>query len=427
MLLIKKGRVINPATGVNDVLDVLIEDGIVTVMERDIKRPDCRVIDASGCFVMPGFIDLHVHLRTPGQEYKEDMVSGTKAAAKGGVTTVVAMPNTKPVVGTAETVNWIKNKAKEDALVNVCVVGCITKDMAGKELSDIEAMIDAGICALSEDGKSVMDSGLYRKAMKIAAKRGIPVLAHCEDINLVEGGVMNLDENSKRLGLQGISNAVEDIIAARDILIAKETGAKLHLCHCSTKLSAEMIRKAVSDGVDVSGEVCPHHFTLTSDDIKTNDSAYKMNPPLRGREDKEALIAGLKNNIFNIISTDHAPHSAEEKAKPMEEAPFGIVGLETSAALTYTELVDKGIISISDMVMKMSTNPAGVLGIDKGDISPGHVADIVIFDPQAEYTIDKESFVSKGKNTPFDGRRVKGRVEVTVVGGKVVYERGEFV
>lgn len=423
MLLIKNGRVINPATGTDDVLDVLVCEGKVTGIGKDLEQPECDTIDASGCFVMPGFIDLHVHLRTPGQEYKEDVKTGTAAAAKGGFTTIVAMPNTRPVIDSIEMVDEINSIIKRDALINVLQVGAVTKGMEGRELSDIEGMIDHGICAISEDGKSVMDSGLYRKAMKIAAEKRIPVLAHCEDINLVEGGVMNLDENSARLGMKGISNAVEDVIAARDILLAKETGARLHLCHCSTRYSVDMVKSARTEGIDLTAEVCPHHFTLTSDDIKEDDANYKMNPPLRTKEDKDALLKGLSEGIMSVISTDHAPHSKEEKEKGIKDAPFGIVGLETSACLTFTELVDKGLISPLDMAAKMSYNPAKVLGIHKGDISVGRVADIVIFNPKAEVIIDKNTFASKGKNTPFHGRKVKGRVEYTILAGNVVYEK----
>ncbi|MBR5338328.1 MAG: dihydroorotase [Lachnospiraceae bacterium] len=421
MILIKGGRVLNPATNTDEITDLLICDGIVSKIGPDINETDCEVIDASGCFVMPGLIDLHVHLRTPGQEYKEDVVTGTKAAAKGGFTTIVAMPNTKPVIDSIEMVDEINGIIKRDALVNVLQVGAVTKGMEGKELSDIEGMAAHGICALSEDGKSVMDSGLYRQAMKLAAKLWIPVLAHCEDINLVEGGVLNLDENSKRLGFNGISNAVEDVIASRDILLAKETGARLHLCHCSTAFSVPMVETAKAQGIDVTAEVCPHHFTLTSEDIKGDDANYKMNPPLRTKEDRQALIDGLGKGIMSVISTDHAPHSAEEKAKGIKDAPFGIVGLETSACLTYTQLVDTGVITPLDMAAKMSYNPARVLGIDKGDISPGHVADIVIFDPSKEYEIDKNTFVSKGKNTPFHGMSVKGEVRYTLLEGKVIF------
>lgn len=422
MLLIKNGRVINPATGIDQVLDVLITEDKVTGIEANIEQSRCDVIDATGCFVMPGFIDLHVHLRTPGLEYKEDIVTGSKAAAKGGFTTIVAMPNTKPVVDNPEVVKLIYDKAKSESQVNILQVGAITKDMAGKELSDIEGMIEAGICAISEDGKSVMDSGIYKEAMKIAAKHNIPVLAHCEDINLVQGGVVNLDENAKKLGLKGISNAVEDIITARDIFLAKETGATLHLCHCSTKNCVDMVKMANDNGIPVTAEVTPHHFTLSSDDIVDDDANFKMNPPLRTKEDKDALIKGMSDGIMTVISTDHAPHSEEEKNASMKTAPFGIVGLETSASLTYTQLVKQGLLSHTEMALYMSTNPAKVLGIDKGDISVGKTADIVIFNPKAKVTVDKNKFESKGKNTPFHGWELNGEVEYTIVNGKIVYQ-----
>ena len=284
-------------------------------------------------------------------------------------------------------------------------------------------MAAAGCHAISEDGKSVMNASLYRKGMKEAKKAGISVFAHCEDITMVEGGVMNADENAKRLGLKGITNSVEDVIVARDILLAKETGVRLHLCHCSTKDSVTMVEMAKKEGLPVTAEVCPHHFILTSDDIKEDDGNFKMNPPLRSREDVEALRMGLKNGIMDVISTDHAPHSEEEKNRSIEKASFGIVGLETSAALTYTELVKTGVLSIMDMAEKMSYNPAQILGLtEKGAVAEGKIADLVIFDPDANYKIDKNTFFSKGKNTPFGGREVYGRVEYTLADGEIVYE-----
>ena len=272
-----------------------------------------------------------------------------------------------------------------------------------------------------------MDSGLYRKAMKKAAKLNLSVLAHCEDINLVEGGVMNMGSKSDSLGLIGISNAVENVITARDIMLAEETGARLHLCHCSTKESMDMIRDGKAKGIKVSGEVCPHHFVLTEDDIPGDNAMYKMNPPLRSKADKEALLEGIKDGTVEVISTDHAPHSMEEKMKSMKDAPFGIVGLETSLALSYTYLVDAGLISLSTLVEKMSYNPARILGIDKGNIDTGKVADIMIFDDTSEYTINPDTFVSKGKNTPFSGMKVKGRVAYTIMGGKVTYVKEDII
>ena len=420
-ILIKNGRLINPSEKLDKVMDIFVEDGIIKEKAESIEKQADTVIDAAGCYVMPGLIDLHVHFRDPGLTYKEDIETGSKAAAKGGFTTVCCMPNTKPVVDNVETVKYIIEKGEKTGLTNVLPVGAVTKNMAGVEITDVEELKKAGICAISEDGKSVMNSGVYRKAMKNAAKANVPVLAHCEDINLVEGGVINLGDKSSELGVKGISNAVEDVIAMRDIMLAKETGATLHLCHCSTKDSVEMVKRAKEEGIKVTAEVCPHHFSMCSDDITSKDCNFKMNPPLRAREDMEALIKGLQDDIMDVISTDHAPHSAEEKAKDLEHAPFGIVGLETSVALTVTNLVKKGYLTPMQMAAKMSYNPAKVLGIPKGTLDEGKIADITIIDPDKEYTIDVNTFESKGKNTPFDGYKVSGEVEYTILNGKVVY------
>ncbi len=422
-ILIKNGHVVDPLTSRDGCFDVLVEDDRICKVEEKIEEEVARVIDAGGCYVMPGFIDLHVHLRDPGLEYKETLETGGKAAVKGGVTTVCAMPNTKPVIDDGEKVSEVHGRAKRESPANIIQIGAVTRGQLGAELSDIEGMAKAGCHAISEDGKSVMNASLYRKGMKLAKEQGISVFAHCEDITMVEGGVMNADANTERLGLRGITNSVEDVIVARDILLAKETGVRLHLCHCSTADSVKMIKAAKEEGLLVTGEVCPHHFVLTSDDIKEDDGNYKMNPPLRSRADVEALRQGLKDGIMDVISTDHAPHSAEEKNKSMTQAAFGIVGLETSAALTYTYLVKQGVISVMGMAEKMSYNPSKILGLsDKGSVSEGKIADVVVFDPDKTYKIDKETFVSKGKNTPFDGMEVSGEVRYTLVGGEIVYE-----
>ena len=420
-ILIKHGRVLDPDTRKDGIYDVLTEDGVIRKVAPEIEEPADQVLEAEGCWVMPGLIDLHVHLRDPGLTHKETVETGAAAAAHGGITTIVAMPNTKPVVDDEHKVSYVHNKAKSCTLVHVLQAGAVTKGQKGEELADIEKMAAAGAPAISEDGKSVMNSGLYRKAMKIAAQCGIPVLAHCEDINLVEGGVVNADPAMEKLGLKGISNAVEDVITARDIMLAKETGARLHLCHCSTADSVRMEAEAKKEGLPVTAEVCPHHFTLSTEDISGPDTNYKMNPPLRTRADVEALRQGLKDNIMDVISTDHAPHSAQEKAQSMEKAPFGIVGLETSVALTITELVEPGILTPMQMAEKMSYNPAKVLGIDKGSLAEGKPADITIIDPDAEYVIDTRTFFSKGKNTPFNGKKVKGLVRATICDGKIAY------
>ncbi|MEG2257965.1 MAG: dihydroorotase [Lachnospiraceae bacterium] len=421
-ILIKNGHVIDPYSKRDEICDVLIQDEKVVKIESKIEELADRTIDASRCYVMPGFIDLHVHLRDPGLEYKETLTTGGQAAARGGVTTLCAMPNTKPVIDTGDKVRSVHQRAKEECLVHVIQLGAVTIGQQGKQLSDIEGMAKAGCKAISEDGKSVMDAVLYRNAMRIAKEKDLRVFAHCEDINLVEGGVMHADTKAKSLGLKGISNSVEDVIVARDILLAKETGVKLHLCHCSTKDSVIMVEQAKKEGLPVTGEVCPHHFILTTDDITEDDGRFKMNPPLRNKEDMEALRMGLKMDIMDAIATDHAPHTEQEKNQSIKDAAFGIVGLETMASLTYTELVDTGILTPMQMAEKMSGNPAKILGIDKGCLAPGKIADVVIFDPNITYTIDKATFLSKGKNTPFHGKKVKGEVRFTLVSGNVVYE-----
>lgn len=421
-VLIKNGHVVDPLTGKDGKYDVLVEGDRIKKVAEHIAEDAQDTIDAAGCYVLPGFIDLHVHFRDPGLEYKETLATGGRAAVKGGVTTVCAMPNTRPVIDTAKKVEEVHERQKTEALTNVIQLGAVTAGQYGKELADIKGMAEKGCRAISEDGKSVMDASLYRKGMKLAKECGIAVFAHCEDITMVEGGVMNADENAKRLGMPGITNSVEDVIAARDILLAKETGVRLHLCHCSTADSVKLVKLAKEAGLPVTAEVCPHHFILTSDDILSDDGNYKMNPPLRSKEDVEMLRQGLKDGIMDVIATDHAPHSEEEKNKSMKEAAFGIVGIETSAALTYTALVKTGILSIMDMAEKMSSNPAKILGLeDKGSISEGKIADIVIFDSKKEYRIDKSTFVSKGKNTPFDGFPVTGEIVYTMVAGKIVY------
>lgn len=439
-ILIKGGYVINPATKMDEVADVRIENDVIAEIGKNLKaKKTDRVIQAKGYYVMPGFIDMHVHFRDPGFEQKEDIYTGMAAAAHGGYTTVLTMPNTKPVVDNADVVNYVHTKAASGHCIHVMQVGAVTKGQQGKELADIKGMVEAGIPAISEDGKSVMNAEVYREGMLEAAKYGIPVLAHCEDINMVNGGVMNADAKAKELDMPGITNSVEDVIIARDIVLSKETGAQLHLCHCSTADSVKMVKLAKEEGLKVSAEVCPHHFTLTSDDIKKfvpqiengiliphetdADTNYKMNPPLRTGKDVEALKEGLRDGIMDVISTDHAPHTFDDKNTSMKKAPFGIVGLETAACLTYSELVLGGYLTPMQMAEKMSYNPARIIGIDKGDIQPGKKADVVLFDPNETYRIDKNTFASKGRNTPFDGREVTGRVKLTICDGNIVYEQ----
>ena len=421
--IIKNGHVLNPSTNMDGVYDVVIEDGIITAISENVMPTDGdEVILAEGKYVMPGFIDLHVHFREPGFEYKETIKTGAMAAARGGYTSVCPMPNTNPVIDSKEMVEWLKKKETEESVIHILPVGAVTKGQVGQELADMKGMAESGAVAVSEDGKSVMDILVYVEGMKQAKENNLVVLAHCEDKALVRGGVMNDGPKAKELGLKGITNAVEDVITARDIFLANETGAKLHLCHCSTKDSVALIKMAKDAGYQVTGEVCPHHFTLADEDIPCDDSNYKMNPPLRSKADVQALKDGLKNGIMDVISTDHAPHGAEEKSKSMAESPFGIVGVETAFALTVTELVEQGYLTKMQLVEKMSYNPACVLGIDKGQLAEGKAADIVIADFEESYTIDVNKFTSKGKNTPFDGKKVKGRIYQTLVDGNVVYD-----
>lgn len=424
-MIIKNGRVINPATNTDAVFDILVEDGIIKEISESISREQeeqCEtVIDAGGCFCMPGLIDLHTHLREPGYEHKETMRTGARAAARGGFTTICAMPSTKPVIDSLEMVEYIIDKANDITDVNILPIAAMTAAQEGEYITDFEKLYSAGVVGFSEDGCSVADARVARQAMRLAAEIGAPVFAHCEDKKLAARGVMNAGNRAKELGLFGIMNAVEDTIIARDLILAKNTGVKLHISHCSTADGVRMIALAKEDGLDVTAEVTPHHLILTEDDITGEDTNYKTNPPLRSKKDREALIKGLCDGTIDVISSDHAPHHPNEKAQTFEEAPFGVSGLETAVSLIITEFVKKDIITPLQMAEKMSYNPAKILGLDKGDISVGKTADITIINPEERYIIDSNHFASKGKNTPFNGKEVYGQVCYTIVGGRVVY------
>lgn len=434
---IRNGMVISPANKLEQLADLYIENGIITAITQPGERKlpkDFMEISASRKWVVPGLIDLHVHFREPGFEYKEDIESGCRAAAKGGFTTVCPMPNTKPAIDSSEMVAFIAKKALQANGVTLLPVGAITKGQNGIELSDFLAMKNApgSIYALSEDGKSVMDSRIMKQAMEKAKDLNLPIFSHTEDRELAKDGVMNEGETAQLLGLEGIPPEAEEVIAIRDILLAKNTGCRLHLCHISTKGSVELIRQAKRFGILVTAETAPHYFLLTDKDVaqEKNDngcnvlqanSNWKMNPPLRSEKDRQAIIEGLKDGTLDVIATDHAPHHREEKEKPFEEAPFGIIGLETSFALSYTGLVKTGILSPQELIQCMSTTPAQILGIDRGVIGVGKAADLAIIDVEHEYTIDTDAFASKSRNTPFLGKKVFGQVCYTMVDGKVIY------
>ena len=416
-ILIKNGRVIDPDTRKDGRYDILIEEDKIVKVDQEIKEEAEEVIDAEGCYVMPGLIDLHVHLRDPGQTYKETVETGAAAAAHGGFTTVLAMPNTKPVTDDRLNIRYVHNKAKAMAPIHVLQAGAITKGQKGKELADIESMVAEGAPAISEDGKSVMDSLLCKEAMKIAAECGVPVMAHCEDIDLVDGGVANDDESIRKQGLRGISNAVEDIIAVRDVMLAGETGAHLHLCHCSTYGSVEIVKQAKKQDIHVTAEVCPHHFTLTSKDVDASDANYKMNPPLRTKKDVEALKRGLRDDIMDVIATDHAPHTAEEKAREFAKAPSGITGLETAFSVCNTYLVQTDKLTPMQLVDRMSKAPAEIYGLTDRAVQAGNFARLVLLDWDTEKVY--ETYKSKGINTPYTGKKLTGSPKAIVTGAKV--------
>ncbi|MEA4987092.1 MAG: dihydroorotase [Anaerovorax sp.] len=436
-LCIRNGMVISPANKLEQLADIYIEDGIITAITNPGERNfygEYKEISASGKWVVPGLIDLHVHFREPGFEYKEDIESGCRAAAKGGFTTVCPMPNTKPAIDNPELVAYVAKKAMEANGVAVLPIGAITLGQEGNELCDFEAMKNApgSIYALSEDGKSVMDSQIMKQAMEKAKDLNLPIFSHTEDRELAQGGVMNEGETARSLGLCGIPSEAEEIIAIRDILLAKNTGCQLHLCHISTKGSVELIRQAKYYGIPVTAETAPHYFLLTDKDVIKEgqetkskrlkaDPNWKMNPPLRSEEDRLEIIKGLKDGTIDVIATDHAPHHSEEKAKTFQEAPFGIIGLETSFALSFTSLVKTGILSPKELISRMSTTPAEILGIDRGVIEVGKTADLAIIDVEKEYEINFDSFASKSRNTPFMGKKVFGQVCYTMVDGKVIY------
>ena len=401
--------------------DILIENGKIIAVAECISGAD-EVIDAAGKTVIPGIIDMHVHLREPGFEGKEDIASGSMAAVAGGVTQVCCMPNTNPVCDNAVVVNYIKNRAKEVGLCKVNPIGAITRGEQGESLSDIGKMAKAGAVALSDDGKSVMNSNIMRLAMEYASDFNLKCLCHCEDTTLVDGGVVNEGYNSTVCGLKGQLRAVEDIMISRDICLAQSLNLPVHICHVSTWSGVEIIRAAKKNGVQVTAETCPHYFILTDDIITNFDTFTKVSPPVREEKDRQAIIEGLKDGTLDCIVTDHAPHSRKDKEVEYNLAAFGMSGIETSFPLSYTYLVRSGIMTLPELMVKMSYNPASVLALEGGEIKVGGVADLAVVDLNESYEIDGSKFYSKGKNTPFNGYKVWGRVLKTLIDGKVVFD-----
>jgi len=419
-ILIKHGTIITrDKTETNR--DILIENGRISRIGEGINEAADQVIDATGLAVLPGLVDAHCHLRDPGYEYKEDIRTGSMSAAKGGFTSIACMPNTNPVIDNESIVRTIMDKASREGVVNIYPIGAITKGLEGNELSEMGSMKEAGIVAVSDDGRPVMQASVMKKALIYANGFGLTVISHCEDLNLAEGGSMNEGETCTRLGLHGIPSAAEDVMVSREIILSEYTGMPVHIAHVSTRGSVEMIRQAKKRGVRVTAETCPHYFTLTEKACEGYNTNAKMNPPLRTQEDVDAVIEGLRDGTIDIIATDHAPHHFDEKNVEFELAPNGIVGFETALPLALTYLVKPGILTMNQLVDKMSAKPAEILKINKGDIRTGADADLVLVNLNEEYIIDPDEFLCKSKNTPFGGFRVCGRVKYTFVGGKIVY------
>lgn len=417
-LLIKNGTL--ALDGGEKKADILIEDGKISKIAENITA-DCKTLDADGKYVLPGLIDIHVHLREPGFEGKEDIESGSKAAVAGGFTQVCCMPNTDPVCDNAVVVNYIKNRQREVNLCKINPIGAITRGENGAAMADIGKMKRAGAVAISDDGKSVMDSNIMRLAMEYASGFNLKCLCHCEDINLVDGGVVNEGYNSTLTGLKGSLRAAEDIMIARDIALAESLNVPVHICHVSTYSGVEIIRSAKKRGVKVTAETCPHYFILTDDIITGFDTNTKVNPPVREQRDREAIIEAIKDGTIDCIVTDHAPHALKDKQVEYNLAAFGISGIETSFALSYTYLVKAGHINLCALVQKMSKTPAQILDLEGGELKAGAPADITVVDLGKKYKIDSGKFISKGKNTPFNGFEVWGKTVCTIVDGEIKY------
>lgn len=427
MLLLKGGRVIDPANDLDDIRDILIENGKIKAIDLGIQVAEAVVYDLRGKIVSPGWIDMHVHLREPGYEGKETIHTGTRAAVAGGITAVAAMPNTNPVADNQSVVRFIKEKAQSVGYAKVYPVGAITKGSQGEELAEIGEMYSAGAVALSDDGKPVTNGQLMRLAMEYANMFDLPLISHAEDLKLANDGYMHEGYISTLLGFRGIPSVAEEVMVARDLLLADYTKSRLHIAHVSTAGAVRMIREAKQKGIKVTAEVTPHHLTLTDEAVQSFDTATKVNPPLRTAEDQEALIEGLVDGTIDVIATDHAPHAREEKEVEYAYAPFGLIGLETMVPLVVDRLVHRGLLSFKDAIARVTINPARILGLELGTLGVGQAADITVIDPEKVARVDKERFYSMARNTPFDGWELKGWPVMTIVDGRVLMEDGRLV
>jgi len=420
-ILIEGGRVIDPSQGLDRVTNLLIEDGRIAAYAA-IASGSEQVIDAHGRIVSPGLIDMHVHLREPGREEDETILTGARAAVAGGFTSIACIPNTEPPIDSQATVEFIQHQAARADLCNVFVVACVSKNREGKELAEIGQLVQAGAVAFSDDGAPVYDAELMRRALEYCQMFDKPILNHAEVRELTQGGVMHEGVVSMILGLPGMPASAEDVMTARDIALTDATGGRVHMMHVSTSGSIELIRRAKSRGVRVTTEVCPHHFTLTDECLRAFDSNFKMSPPLRGRPHLDACIAGLVDGTIDVICTDHAPHAREKKMRELDQAPFGIVGLETALGLVVTQLIEPGHLDWPQAIAKLTINPARILGLNKGTLAIGADADVTIIDPEAEWAVDPTKFRSKSSNTPFAGWKLRGRADTVIVGGRVKFE-----
>ena len=427
MVLLRGGRLLDPSQNLDETGDVLLAGGVVEAIGRvgEVRRDgdELETIDCGGRVVSPGFIDVHCHLREPGREEVETIASGARAAAAGGFTAVCAMPNTDPVTDNQAAVGFILSQARRAAAARVYPIGAISIGEKGETLAEFGEMVGAGAVAVSDDGKPVVSAQLMRTALEYARTFGIPVADHCEEPTLAAGGAMNEGLTSARLGLRGIPAEAEEIMAIRDILLARLTGGHVHLCHMSTRGSVELIRWGKERGINVTAEVCPHHLSLTDEAVEGYDTNAKMNPPLRTQADVEALQTAVRDGTIDVIATDHAPHHYDEKEREFADAPNGIVGLETALAVNLTWLVHSGIIGLPLLIERMSCSPARLFKLPGGSLRKGALADVTVFDPDAEWTVDPARFVSKGRNTPYAGHVLRGRVDLTVVDGRVIHRR----